>query len=299
MYQDTVPSLEEFLRLPVTEIAKIAPATAVYGAGGTRRRAVFEGIEPWSNEFLDWARKQIFSRIHLLFQHGIQNLFITTLTPDNFREVNRYQEQLVERTDWFTAGTESLADYERCGWRVRLVGANDIPSLHETAQRLRDKTVAQGSHTLYWNIVPDMEASWQQLFAVAQQSPTCTRTDIIRALYGEDIPLITLYLAFGKPTILPEIIPPVLLGQVQCYWSQQPGYTLTETQLRTILYDYAYLRPTWQAEKLERAKAALANRQAWEEGPTLGLGMHLGPFWYPAPMSSAAWSTTPYTGNRV
>jgi len=89
---------------------------------------------------------------------------------------------------------------------------------------------------------------------------------------------------------MPDLLPPALMGQVQCYWSQQPGYTLTETQLRTILYDYAYLRHTWQKEKLERAKEALVHRQAWEEGPILGLGIRLGPFWYPAPMVSPAWS---------
>jgi hypothetical protein len=85
-----------------------------------------------------------------------------------------------------------------------------------------------------------------------------------------------------------ELIPPLLVGQVQGYWSQQPGYSLTEAQLRTIFYDYAYLRPTWREEKLERAREALVHRQAWEEGPILGLGMRLGPFWYPAPMVSPA-----------
>jgi len=287
-----IPSLEEFLALPVAEVAKVAPATVVYGAGGTRRRAVFENIEPWSDEFIHWAREQIFSRIELLFQHGIRNLFITTLTPDNFREVNRYQDQLIERTDWFIAGPKSLEDYACRGWRVRLIGAESIPVLNMTATRLCATTPAQSPHTVYWNIVSDMDIAWQHLLTTAQRSQAHTRAEIVQALYGEDIPPITLYLAFGKPTILPEIIPPVLIGQVQCYWSQQPGYTLTEQQLRTILYDYAYLRPTWREEKLERAKAALAHRQAWEEGPTLGLGMRLGPFWYPAPMASPAWPPT-------
>jgi hypothetical protein len=86
-----------------------------------------------------------------------------------------------------------------------------------------------------------------------------------------------------------QVIPPLLLGQLHCYWSQQPGYSLTERQLRTILYDYVYLRTTWRAEKTTRAQAAIADRSAWEEGPILGLGMQLGPFWYPAPMSSPAW----------
>jgi hypothetical protein len=124
----------------------------------------------------------------------------------------------------------------------------------------------------------------------AQQTQLPTRADAIRVLYGEDIPPATLYLAFGKPMISLALIPPLLVGQLQCYWCQQPGFTLTETQLRTILYDFAYLRPTWRAEKLERAKQALAHREAWEEAPILGLGMRLGPFWYPAPMTSPAWS---------
>lgn len=284
-----IPSVDEFLAASDEEIAKVAPVTMVYGAGGTRRRAFFEGIEPWSDKFIFWARQRILSCIHLIFRHGIRNLIVNVLTPDNFREVNRYQNQLLERAKWVVAGKESLDDYNRLAWRVRFLGTESVPELAATAKLLHEFTPEEGRHTLYWNIVPNEESPWQELLAAAQRSRARTRAEVVRALYGEDIPPATLYLAFGKPTILPEIIPPLLMGQVQSYWSQQPGYTLTETQLRTILYDYAYLRSTWREEKLERAKEALAHRQAWEEGPILGLGMRLGPFWYPAPMSSAAW----------
>jgi hypothetical protein len=284
------PSLEEFLIAPVERVAKIAPATVVYGVGGTRRRAVFEGIEPWSDAFILWVRERMLSCIDLIFRHGVRNVLVIAFTPDNLRELNHYQEQLLERTKWIIAGTESLADYARFGWRVRLFGTESVPELRATADSLRRLTSTQNEHTLYWSVVPDAESPWQQLLAAVQQSQARTRAEAIRALYGEDIPPATLYLAFGKPMISLELIPPLLIGQLQCYWSQQPGYTLTETQLRTILYDYAYLRATWRAEKLERAKEALAHRSAWEEGPFLGLGMRLGPFWYPAPMSSPAWS---------
>ncbi|HXF63764.1 MAG TPA: hypothetical protein VNK95_19220 [Caldilineaceae bacterium] len=54
--------------------------------------------------------------------------------------------------------------------------------------------------------------------------------------------------------------------------------------MRTILYDYAYVRPTWQADKTGRAEQALKYRQAWEDPPVVGLGVRLGPFWYPAPI---------------
>lgn len=161
--------------------------------------------------------------------------------------------------------------------------------LASTAETLRDNTATQSLHTLYWLVMPNSDAPWQHLLNTAQGSEVQTRAQMIRALYGEDIPLATLYLAFGKPMLSLEIVPPLLMGQLQCYWSQQPGYTLTEKQFRTILYDYAYLRNTWQEEKLERAKEALVHQTAWEQGPILGLGMRLGPFWYPAPMSSPAW----------
>lgn len=286
-----IPTLEEFLAAPVEEVAKVAPVTAVYGAGGTRRRAALEGIEPWSEEFGRWSRERMVSRIDLFFRHGVRNLFVATLTPNIFREVNRYQSQLIERTGWFIAGSEAIDDYKRLGWRVRLIGAEDVPELAAVPQYLREVTSSQSEHTLYWNIIRDESTPWQQLLTASQRSQARTRDELVRALYGEEIAPITLYLAFGKPIIMPDLLPPALMGQVQCYWSQQPGYTLTETQLRTILYDYAYLRRTWQKEKLERAKEAQAHRQAWEDGPILGLGMRLGPFWYPAPMISAAWPT--------
>lgn len=286
-----IPSLEQFLAAPIEEVAKVAPATMIYAAGGTRRHAAFEGIEPWSDEFVSWERSLVVSRLDLIFRHGVRNVLVIILTPDNFREVNRYQAKLLERAKWVIAGPESIDDYTRLGWRVRLIGAENIPELQPTAEYLRAVTPKQSEHTFYWNVVLDNESPWQQLLNAAQNSRVSTRAEAIRALYGEEIPPATLYLGFGKPMISLELIPPLLIGQLQCYWSQQPGHTLTEMQLRTILYDYAYLRRTWHAEKLERAKEALAQRKAWEEGPILGLGMRLGPFWYPAPMASPAWCT--------
>lgn len=287
-----IPTLAEFLAAPVAEVAKVAPVTLVYGAGGTRRRAAFEGIAPWSEAFVQWARTKILGRLGLIFRHGVQNIIVTLLTPDNFREVNQYQERLLSMAQWVVAGAESLADYADADWRVRLLGTEDLPTLAATTDLLRESTNAQSRQTLYWNIVRDPQSQWQQILAAAHQSQAKSRGEVMRALYGEEIPPVTFYLGFGKPTILPEVIPPLLIDQIQCYWSQQPGYTLTEQQLRTMFYDYAYLRPTWRPDKLDRAQAALAHREAWEDGPILGLGMRLGPFWYPAPTTSAAWTGT-------
>lgn len=287
----TIPTLAEFLAASDEEVAKIAPVTMIYGAGGTRRQAVFEGIEPLSDEYMRWARKRTISAVELSFRHGIHNLFTAALRPGNLQEVNRYQDHIIEKTKWVLAGDEAIADYRRLGWRVRLLGVDSTSTFYETAQYLQEVTAKHSQHTLYWGVVVKTEDPWRQIFTAVQQTGATTQAEAIRALYGEDIAPATLSLIFGKPMVALDIIPPLLIGNLQCYWNQQPGYRLTQTLLRTVLYDYAYLRRTWRAEKLERAREALAHRQAWEDGPTLGLGMRLGPFWYPAPMSSSAWSS--------
>lgn len=290
MTAESVPTLEQFLAAPLEEVAKVAPATMVYGVGGTRRHAIFENIEPWSSDYIRWARSRTIGSAELIFQCGVQNLLMVAIVPDNLKEINHYQDQIFEGAKWVITGKESLADYTRLGCRVRLLGAECMPELASVQEMLLATTSSSSKHTLYWSVVRNVDDPWQQLLTATHRTQARTRSEAVKALYGEYIPPATLYLAFGKPTLSIEIIPPLLIGKLQCYWSQQPGYTLTERQLRTIFYDYAYLRSTWQEEKLERAKAALLHRQAWEEGPVLGLGMRLGPFWYPAPMSSSAWS---------
>lgn len=84
------------------------------------------------------------------------------------------------------------------------------------------------------------------------------QAEAVRALYGEDIPLISLFLGFGKPVIAPELLPPLLGGAVNCYWSQRPGYQFSEAEFRRILYDHAFVRSTWQADKSGRGEEALA-----------------------------------------
>lgn len=284
-----VPTLKEFLAAPIEEVAKVAPATMIYAPGGTRRQAVFEGIEPWSDDYMQWIRPHFFRCGELIFHCGVTHLIMPFITPGNLQEVNRYRNQLLEKAKWALGGLESQADYKRLGWRVRLLGSESLPELKVVAEYLVENTPSKSEHTLYWLAVPDIDSPWQELLAAVAQSQAKTRAEAILALYGEEIPPATLYLATGKPTISFDLIPPLLVGQIHAYWSQQPGYTLNETQLRTIFYDYAYLRPTWRAEKLDRAQEALAHRPAWEEAPMLGLGMRLGPFWYPAPMSSPAW----------
>ncbi|MBX3014861.1 MAG: hypothetical protein KF832_25295 [Caldilineaceae bacterium] len=277
------PTLAEFLAAPQVEVAKMAPPSVAYGAGGTRRAAVFAGIEPWSSEFMIWAHERMLDSQALLFQYGVQHVFSPLIVPNNVKEVHRHRDQLFRQIEPVLAHPAALARYRALGIRVRLLGGEQVPAVQATAEKLDALTAANGKQTLYWTVVLEPNDPWTQIFAAVHATNARTRAEAIRALYGEDIPLITLYLNHGKPEFSFNTLPPLLLGQAQCYWNQRPGSQLDESLLRTIFYDYAYLRTTFQADKLTRARAALAHQQQWVSAPMLGLGMRLGPFWHPAP----------------
>lgn len=277
----STPTFAEFLALPATAIHDVVPATIVYAPAGTRRSAVLAGVA--NDAYAQWSRTQMIRACRLLFDHGVQHIFTISVTPGQFAEVGAYREKLLDWVEWGLTGPEALADYRELGWRVRMPCCDEIPRLADAAERLRQETASASGKTLWCMVIPDDEAPWRWILQALARSKATTRQQAIRALYGEDVPLTTLYLSFGKPIVAPDLLPPLLMDKVQCYWTQRPGYSLTAPELRSILYDYAYLRPTWQQDKTGRADAVLATRTAWEKGPVLGLGLRLGPFWYPMP----------------
>jgi hypothetical protein len=282
------PSLDEFLAGPVEQVAKVAPPSIVFAPGGTRRDAVFAGLPAQGDDYARWHRTKMLDCFGLMFDHGIQHIFMALLIEKQYKEKTPdYKERIIDWIDWGISGEESLADYDRRGWRVRLLYSEIEPRLRDTAHRLEAQTPSAGDNTVWFFLGVSPESILQRLVAAIEETEDRTHEGIVHTMYGEHIPPATLYLAFGKPSISLDLLPPLLTRDLQCYWSQRPSFSLSERQLRTILYDYAYVRPTWREDKTGRAEKALAYRSAWERGPTIGLGVRLGPFWYPAPFEMA------------
>src|SRR5262249_39727047 len=139
-------------------------------------------------------------------------------------------------------------------------------------------------HTLWWTVTPSDDAPWDAVLSAGAR----TRAEAIRALYGEDIPLATMFISFGKPIVIYDLIPPLLVDRLQCYWIMRPGYRLDEPMLRHILYDYAYTRKTGSGPSWSERYANLGiQRGAWSTQAVLGVGQRMGPFWYPVPFPQA------------
>jgi hypothetical protein len=278
---EQLPSLAAFLDAPAEQVARVAPTTVIFAPGGTRRSAVLAGISPQSDEYARWTRERMIKCSELFFTLGVRHLFMSVMRPPQLAEVGRYRDRLLDWLDWGLSGPEALADYARRGWRVRLLGAEGLGQLGTAAERLRQTMPGTATPALWYYVVPELESPWQWVRAALTRTQGNMTSDVIRALYGEDVPLATLYLAFGKPMFVPDLLPPLLSGDIQCYWTQRPGYGLDERMLRQIIYDYAYLRPTWTRDKSARYADVEAHRSLWEQAPTLGLGQRVGAFWYP------------------
>ncbi len=280
-------SRAKFLAAPAPAIRWAAPASMVYAAAGTRRAAALAGIASDSEAYAQWSRAQMIDACALIFAHGVRHLFTILATPGQFAEVGRYRDRLLEWIKWGVAGPEALADYQALGWRVRLIGAHEIEALNEAAASVRALPGTADAGTLWLWVIPDADAPWRWLND-AMCRPVQTRTAAIETMYGEAVPPVTLYLGFGKPAVADYLLPPLLNGTVQCYWTQRPGYTLTEYELRNVLYDYACVRPTWRRDKSGRGEEAVADRARWQQTSILGLGRRAGPFWVPEPSGQPA-----------
>lgn len=276
-------TLDEFLAAPQRDVRRVAPQAIVYAPSGTRRQAALAGIDSSSDAYAAWSRSQAMSSVQLLFDHGVRHVFTLLAGPGQFQEVGNYRERMLEWIEWATASREALAEFRQNGWRVRLLCDDGVPQL-ERAQRVLAST--QGAVTVWFQVISDREAPWRWMIDAIRRCHPHNRAELITAIYGEQVPLVELFIAFGKPTMAPELLPPLLADNVQCYWTQRPGYSLTETELRHILYDYAFLRQTWQADKTGRAEGALEHAAIWENGSILGLGQRLGAFWYPLPFDA-------------
>ncbi|WAS91817.1 hypothetical protein [Nannocystis punicea] len=276
----SIPTLEQFLAAPLAEVRPVAPATMVWVVEGTRRSAALAGVP--AEDYGRWSVPRMNACVRMFFEHGVRHVFTPFLTPSQFGEKTPgYRERLFEYAGLIASEPEFLAPYITHGWRVRLLGGDSLPELRPYAAKLIEAT-PYGDHTLWCSVVAETGAPWSELLQAVVRSGARTREEAISAVYGEDIPLATLMVAFGKPLVSPEQVPPLLVGKMDAYWTQRPGYRIDEREFRAILHDHAYVRRTWQEDKTGRPDEAAAFRRAWEEGPTLGLGFRLGPFWYPS-----------------
>lgn len=276
------PTLEEFLKASMEDIRKIAPATVIFNAGGTRRAAALAHKN--DKEYAEYSFLKMIENFDLFDQHGICHLFHTFLTEGNYKEKTKnYRENIEYWIKEWLMNKRALDIYAKSNWRMRLVGEESWPGLSGVDEQLRNATQSHTGLTLWITVASHPETRWQQLFQLCSHTKINSREEAIRALFREDIPLANLFIGFVKPTLYSSIAHPLIIGHLNCYWRTRPGYSLNQEELRTILYDHLYLRTPRHIDNTNAAKEIMKYRSAWESPSILGRGVKLGPYWYPAP----------------
>ena len=105
-------TLEEFLNGPIENVRKIAPATMIFAAGGTRRNAALAGAPTTGQEYALWAYHQMMDCFEIFFEHGVQHIITHAIIPTQYQEVTPdYREKLLSWVDVVLAGPEAMRDY--------------------------------------------------------------------------------------------------------------------------------------------------------------------------------------------
>jgi hypothetical protein len=282
MTAPVIPSWETFRALPLAAITPLAPATMIYQVAGTRRSAALAGVPEHGEAYAEWQKSRLITCLEVVARQGVRHVLMPLLTASQFSEVTAdYHDKLWGWLEYGLTGDAMLAAFQQHNWRVRFLFADQRPALQRINARLAQATPHTTGPRIWFYVTPEPNQLWQWMLARFQTHLPATPAEAITTLYGEAIPPATLLLDFGKLSVSPDLLPPFLFSKLHCYWTQRPGYRLDDEQFRAILYDYAYLRPTWQADKTGRAAAALAHRAEWERGPIIGLGQRFGPHWYP------------------
>ncbi len=267
--------------LSTEQIRAIAPETVIYAPGGTRRQAALAGIDPHSDQYVNWLRAQMLASMDALCSVNVKHVFQGLLRSTHFAERSAYRERLFKWGEWFLTGPEAIEDWQRRGWRVRLTGVEDIPEMQAVAETLEAITPPHADFTIWFYMYASLDSQWTTIFKTLQHLDHPTREALIQATYGEKIPPASMYISSGKTLIAPDALPILLMDEMHCYWMQRPGYALDADMLGAMIYDAMHTRKTWQADKTNRYHHVFEQRDLLESSRIIGLGHRIGPFWYP------------------
>lgn len=273
-------TFEEFLGLPLDAVKPHVPSSLLFAPGGTRRSAALAGIS--ERDYPRWAHAEMLKYCRSLANYGIRHIYTGMILQTQEREsTGWYAGQLAKWAEAIMATPEAMAEYRALGFRMRVVGTAMAPEFASLADQLGNGT-PEGELTIWFITAPDVAKVWTWIFDTVRRAHVTSQSELIRALYGEDLPPAPICLSYGKPMMGADFLPPFLhADRVQCYWPQKPGYAMTDLEWRRILYDYAFTRATWAEDKTGREQQVLEHRTLWENAPILGLGRRVGPFWFP------------------
>jgi tuberculosinol/isotuberculosinol synthase len=252
---------ERFLQLSNQEVAALVKATGRKVCGfpvnGTRRWFLLEHADTIRGDFFEaYMNTSIQNHVELctlLFDHGID----TILAPVFGRELMHRGDEYTQRVgiDGLvrTAADKTYREFfEHYNVKVRFYGdyrevltgtpyEYALGSMYEVMEATRHHTGPRLFFGVFADQVTETIARLTVEHYLAEGSVPDKRT-LIQKYYGEDLPPLSLFIGFDKFSVFD--MPLLTIGDEDLYFSVSPSPYMTQTQLRTILYDHIYIRRT-------------------------------------------------------
>ncbi len=252
---------EKFLQLPTEEVAALVTAAGqkvcVFPVNGTRRWFMLEHADQIEDDlfeaYMDASIKNHIELCSMLFNHGID----TILAPVFGRELMNRGDEYTQRVgiDGLvrTATDPNYREFfEKYNVKVRFYGdyremltgteyEYALSSMYEVTEATRQNT----RFRLFFGVFADEITETLSRLSVEHylaEGSIPDRQTLIRKYYGEDLPPVSLFIGFDKFSAFD--MPLLATGEEDLYFSLSPSPYMTECQLRSILYDHIYVRPT-------------------------------------------------------
>lgn len=259
---------EHFLQLSVQEVAALVRASGqkvcVFPVNGTRRWFLLEHAEQIKGDFFEaYMNASIQNHVELcamLFEHGIDII----LAPVFGRELMRRGDEYTQRV-----GIDGLVRtatdpnyrqfFKQYDVRVRFYGdyrdvltgtpyEYALRSMYEAIEATKDNK----SFHLFFGVFADEFTETVSRLSVEHylaQGSIPDKPTLIRKYYGEELPGVSLFIGFDKFSVFD--MPLLSTGEEDLYFSLSPSPYMTQHQLRAILYDHLYVRPTPEPDYTE------------------------------------------------
>ena len=294
------PELAEWLSWPSGRIAQWItdrgrPIVMGWPFNGTRRWYLIHRREnPEAEDYLTTIIRRQAELHRMVFAHGVSVVVAPGFGTELLTRGSTYTHHIL-------GGLLQLADdavYQEmfaAGIQIRFYGDYEevlnTPSLRPLLRACAQLTAATESKEgpllligLFADTPYQALARLSVEFARREGYPP-DRQQLIEAYYGLAVPDLSLYLGFAQTSLFDA--PLLATGQEDLYATLAPSPSLTEIQLREILYDHLVTRPTPEIsyEGLsDEAQDALADYNKRYSGATLGIG-HIDPLtgiWNPS-----------------
>ncbi len=295
-------SLEEFLRLPTEEVAKLVRASGsrvvVFPINGTRRWFALEyGSESFDDPikaYTDIASQYHIALYRLFFDYGIDTLITPAFGPDLLLRGDEYVRRIgaggLARLAEHSAFLDFYDEYDVrvhfYGDHRRFLHGTEFSYLSDMFDAASERTSNHKRFRLFFGIFGNDATNAVAEYSVQyfqQHNRIPEKRELIKMYYGEYIDSVSLFIGFDRFSVFD--MPLIATGEEDLYFTISPSLYMSASQLRRILYDHLYTRRAPDPEYSNMSREGLQelrNFYIQSREYTLGTGELLHGIWTPS-----------------